>query len=161
MYLSNLSNQSPRSVMEINTINTSFTINQPVDEVVDNLILSQFLLRYNVNSIDELNRNSIQNHLELRLYDIFIEEYYDEYYHVILQPPPTEPTVEHIHILPTNNICTECYICFESSAAIDKVELNCGHQMCKSCISECLKKKNTCPFCRIVITNIIHKQIDE
>lgn len=145
-----LSNQSPRSVMEINT---SFPINQTFDAVVDNLILSQFLLTYNVSSINELNPNYIQNPLERSLYDILIQENSGE---------QREPTIaiEHINIPPTDNICSDCDICFESFAMVDTVELNCRHQMCKTCIRSCLNKKNTCPFCRIVITKIIHKQIE-
>ena len=147
-----LSNQSPRSVMEINTINTSLPINDSFDRAFDNLILSHFLVTYNVDSINELNPNFIQNRIERSLYDLIIQENSQE---------QREPTIEHINILPTDNICSDCDICFESSSAIDKVELNCQHQMCKSCITLCLNKKNTCPFCRIVITKIVHKEIHE
>ena len=146
-----LNQSSPRSVMEINTINTSLPINDSFDTAFDNLILSHFLVTYNVNSINELNPNFIQNRIERSLYDLIIQENSQE---------QREPTIEHINILPTDNICSDCDICFESFAAIDKVELNCGHQMCKSCITSCLNKKNTCPFCRTVITKITHKQIE-
>jgi hypothetical protein len=137
-------------------INNTINATDSFDNAVDTLLLAHFLSTYNINTIDELNRNSIQNPLELTLYDLLIEEHNNDR----LQPPPTEPTVEHINILPTDNICSDCDICYECFPIVDKVELNCGHQMCKSCITECLKKKNTCPFCRIVITNIIHKQIE-
>ena len=147
-----LSNQSPRSVMEINTINTSLPINDRFDATVDNLILSHFLLTYHVHSINELNPNFIQNSLERSLYDLIIQENSQE---------KREPTIEHINILPTDNICSDCDICFESFATIDKVELNCEHQMCKYCITSCLKKKDTCPFCRMIITKIVHKKIHE
>jgi len=146
----------PNNIID-NTINTTYNSDDTIDNAVDNLILAHFLSTYNINSIGELNPTSIQNPLDRTLYDLIMQELETN---VTLQPSFTEPIVEHIDILPTDNVCSDCNICYESLETIDKVELNCGHQMCKSCITECLKKKNTCPFCRIVITKIIHKQIE-
>lgn len=149
-HLNTSQNQNDSYIIPNNIINDSF------DAEVDSLFLTHFLRTYDINSISDLNPSSIQSPLERRLYDLIVEQYTN----ITLQPPPsTEPTVEYMSILPTDNICSDCDICYEYFETVDKVELNCGHQMCKSCISECLKKNKTCPFCRIVITKIVHKQI--
>jgi len=53
-------------------------------------------------------------------------------------------------ILTTN----ECFICMETCQDQDQIKLNCAHTMCTNCITECMKKKDTCPFCRKPITDI-------
>ena len=47
-----------------------------------------------------------------------------------------------------------CCVCLEECNTKLK---NCGHFMHKSCIKECLKKKNSCPMCRRNIINISNK----
>ena len=44
----------------------------------------------------------------------------------------------------------ECLICKEVKNAKDRVELSCGHDLCKNCLKEWKKRSDSCPFCRSV-----------
>ena len=47
-----------------------------------------------------------------------------------------------------NNVKGECGICYDIKSLI---KTNCDHLFCKNCITEWIKKSNTCPMCRNVI----------
>jgi hypothetical protein len=51
----------------------------------------------------------------------------------------------------------ECGICYDSHATIDFVGMNCGHTICKGCIKQCLRSRNTCPFCRGTVHSLYVK----
>ena len=42
----------------------------------------------------------------------------------------------------------ECGVCYDMKPLI---KMNCSHSFCNGCISEWIKKSNTCPMCRSVI----------
>ena len=42
----------------------------------------------------------------------------------------------------------ECGVCYDKKSLI---KMNCSHSFCSDCISEWIKKSNTCPMCRSVI----------
>ena len=71
------------------------------------------------------------------------------------QPEPKhEPPKIHKMIISTMDDDNECFICMETCQDQDQIKLNCAHTMCTNCITECMKKKDTCPFCREPITDI-------
>ena len=52
-----------------------------------------------------------------------------------------------------------CAICFESQQNIDYVLLSCGHSYCFTCIRTWFYTSNTCPSCRNIENDKIHKSL--
>lgn len=42
----------------------------------------------------------------------------------------------------------ECGVCYDIKSLI---KMNCSHSFCNDCISEWIKKSNTCPMCRAIV----------
>ena len=42
----------------------------------------------------------------------------------------------------------ECGVCYDIKSLI---KMNCSHSFCSDCISEWIKKSNTCPMCRAIV----------
>jgi len=152
--------QSPRSVVPPNIYEEyhNHNITNEFNRQVDNLILSHFLINYNVDSIGGIDRNSIQNNLDRYLFDSLIQNealQNDSTESVQREPVQREPeiNIEFTTEMPTELII-ECGICYESQSYLAIATTNCAHTMCNTCITECLKKKDTCPFCRQIVTRL-------
>jgi hypothetical protein len=118
-----------------------------MNNTLDNLLISHFLVNYNAETIYNINPNIIENEFERSLLNLIIST------DTTTVPIPTENNV-----VETQLICLEtadelgsmfeCGICYEFCQMIDSVGMNCQHNMCKLCMTNCLSLKNTCPFCR-------------
>jgi len=118
-----------------------------INETVDNLLISHFLVNYNVETIYNINPNIIENEFERSLLNLMISTGANT------GPMPTENCAIETQLICLESaeelaVPFECGICYEFCPTFDSVGMNCRHNMCKSCMKNCLSVKNTCPFCR-------------
>lgn len=116
---------------------------QYMDNTIDSLITAHILLRYRVSNINEIDLNNVTNQLDRSLIEVMLRPHYNFDIQVICLETKSELVQPF-----------ECGICYEERQTIEKITLNCQHDMCKECAKKCVANKLCCPFCRGTITSI-------
>jgi hypothetical protein len=118
-----------------------------------NIILDDLILSYVINShgsLSNIDIDTVQNPIEQSLIQLLRDQEQastNQRQNIVVEVICLETSDELVAPF-------DCDICYESHPTIDKIIMNCQHNMCKTCAKQCFVSKQNCPFCRQKVTII-------